>query len=237
MTTFVLVHGAWGGGWQWRGVARRLRAAGHDVYIPTLTGCGERGHLIGPDVTLDTHIQDVASLIDYEMLDDIALVGHSYAGMVVTGVADRIPERLRALIYIDAALPKDGEAMLDIVSAERKKTVIGLAEERGDGYRAPQTLVLETGIENEKERENFLNRMCPHPLNALLQPIALTGAFQTVPRKAYIFSARNNSHKFREYRDWAENEPGWTAETMDTWHFPMATTPGATAIMLNRLVT
>ncbi len=125
MTTFVLVHGAWGGGWQWRGVAQRLRAAGHDVYIPTLTGCGERGHLIGPGRDADTHIQDVASLIDYELLDDIALVGHSYAGMVVTGVADRMPEKLRALVYIDAALPKDREAMLDIVSAERKKTVIG----------------------------------------------------------------------------------------------------------------
>lgn len=237
MTTFILVHGAWGGGWQWGGVARLLREAGHDVFIPTFTGCGERGHLMAPDVTLETHIQDIIGVMDYEMLDDVALVGHSYAGMVVTGVADRLPERLRALIYIDAALPKDGEAMLDIVSAERKKTVMGLAAEHGEGYWVPQTLVLETGIEDDDERENFLKRMCPHPLHALLEPISLTGSFKKVPRKAYIFAARNDSHRFREYRDWAAEQPDWTAETMDTWHFPMVTMKRETAELLMRLVT
>jgi pimeloyl-ACP methyl ester carboxylesterase len=237
MTTFVLVHGAWGGSWQWGGTARLLRDAGHDVFNPSLTGCGERAHLMGPDIDLETHIQDVIGLMDYEMLNDIALVGHSYAGMIVTAIADRMPERLRALIYIDAALPKDGEAMLDIVSAERKQTVIGLANEHGEGIWVPQTLVLETGIEDDSERENFLNRMCPHPLAALLQPLSLTGNFTKVPRKAYIFAARNNSHRFLEYRDWAAEQSDWTAETMDTWHFPMVTQTRETADLLNRLVT
>ena len=237
MTTFVLVHGAWGGSWQWSGLARLLREAGHDVFTPSLTGCGERAHLMRPEIDLETHIQDVAGVMDYEMLDDVALVGHSYAGMVVTAIADRMPERLRALVYIDAALPTDGEAMLDIVSAERKKTVIALAQEHGDGYRVPQTLVLETGIDDETERKNFLNRMCPHPLGALMQPINLTGDFRKVPRKAYVFAARNDSHRFREYRDWAAGQPDWIAETMDTWHFPMVTRTQETADLLNRVVT
>jgi len=237
MTSFLLVHGAWGGGWQWRDVAAYLRAAGHDVFTPTLTGCGERGHLISPDIDLETHIRDIVGVMDYERLDDVALIAHSYGGMVATGIADRMPGRLCALVYIDAALPRDGEAMLDIVSAERKATVIGLAESEGDGYRVPQTLVLETGIEDEAVREAFLARMCPHPLGALMQPIHLTGAFRDVPRKAYVFAALNDSHRFREYRDWATGEPDWEAKTLETHHFPMVTMPEATADLLIRLVT
>ena len=237
MTTFILLHGAWGGGWQWRDVAVHLRNAGHTVFTPTLTGLGERSHLIQREVDLDTHIRDIERVITYEMLEDFALVAHSYGGMVATAIADAMPERLRALIYIDAALPRDGEAMLDIVSAERKRTVIRLAEEKGDGYRVPETLVLETGIADKAVREDFLKRMCPHPLGALQQPIRLRGDFAKVPRKAYVFAALNNSHRFREYRDWAADQPDWTAETLECQHFPMVTMPHETAELLIRLAT
>ena len=102
MTTFVLVHGAWHGSWCWKRVRKALQAEGHDVFTPTLTGVAERSHLISPQVNLDTHVADVVNLIRWEELTDVVLCGHSYGGCVITGVADRIPERLRALVYLDA---------------------------------------------------------------------------------------------------------------------------------------
>src|SRR5688572_718991 len=110
MATFILVHGSWHGGWCWRLVTPLLRAAGHDVYTPTLTGLGERAHLVNSGVTLETHIEDVVNLLFYEDLSDVALVGHSYAGVVVSGVAARVPERLACVLYLDAYLPPEGHS-------------------------------------------------------------------------------------------------------------------------------
>src|SRR3954466_725867 len=115
MSTFVVVHGGFGGGWEWTPVARRLRARGHHVVTPTLTGMGERAHLAGVDVTIDTHVQDIAAVIEMEDLTDVVLCGHSYGGVPVTGAADRVPERLRLLIYIDALVPRDGESALNLL--------------------------------------------------------------------------------------------------------------------------
>lgn len=111
MATFVLVHGAWAGGLIWRPIARALRKASHEVYTPTLTGIGERRHLLNREINLDTHIEDVLRVIDYEDLSDIVLVGHSYGGMVVTGVADAVPEEVTSLVYLDAFLPENGQSL------------------------------------------------------------------------------------------------------------------------------
>jgi pimeloyl-ACP methyl ester carboxylesterase len=117
MTTFVLVHGAWGGSWGWREFANLLRADGHEVYTPSLTGQGERIHLGGPQVDLTTHVTDVENTFFYDDLTDVTLVGHSYGGMVITAVVDRIPERVRHLVYLDAFLPRDGESCFDLQGA------------------------------------------------------------------------------------------------------------------------
>src|ERR1017187_8438035 len=109
-STFVFVHGAWGGGWQWKNVDLLLSADGHKVYRPTLTGLGERVHLASPDITLTTHITDIVNFILWENLHDVVLVGHSYGGMVITGVADRVPDRIKHVIYIDALVPENGES-------------------------------------------------------------------------------------------------------------------------------
>src|SRR5262245_27253642 len=108
MATYVLVHGGAHGGWCYQRVARILRADGHEVYTPTLTGCGERAHLVSAEVDLETHIADVVAVLEYEDLEDVVLVGHSYGGMVITGVADRAPERIGRLVFLDAANPKNG---------------------------------------------------------------------------------------------------------------------------------
>jgi pimeloyl-ACP methyl ester carboxylesterase len=232
MANFVLVHGTWAGGWMWREVADRIRAKGHRVFTPTLTGLGERAHLATPQTNLDTHIQDIAAVIACERLDDVVLVGTSYAGLVISGVADRMPETIASLIYLNAALPANGKCMLDTVSAERRATVQKLADDEGDGYMVSSKLVLDTGIEDEAARKLFLSRMSAHPLPSLLQPIQLTGKYKDVTKKAYVLATKKISHHFKEYYDWAKQQPDWTAHEIPTHHYPMATAPGLTAELL-----
>ena len=119
MTTFILLHGAWHGGWCWRFVAPALRYAGHNVYTPTLTGLGERAHLARPEIDLKLHVQDVVALLEMEDLQDIVLLGDSYGGMVVTGVADRCAARISRLVYLDAFVPENGKCALDYIVPER----------------------------------------------------------------------------------------------------------------------
>ena len=136
MATFVLVHGAWAGGWAWRHVARLLRENGHDVYTPTLTGLGERVHLATPAVDLETHILDIVNVLNYEDLQQIVLVGWSYSGMVITGVIDRLPERLAHAVYLDAELPHDGESEFDVAGPDFRSEMEQSAQATGDGWKA-----------------------------------------------------------------------------------------------------
>jgi pimeloyl-ACP methyl ester carboxylesterase len=124
MATFVLVHGSWAGGVVWRQLAPRLRKAGHVVYAPTLTGIGERKHLLNREIDLDTHIQDVIGVIDDEDLSDIVLVGHSYGGMVISGVADRVPEKVASLVYLDAFVPENGQSCQSLLPPDRRWTTV-----------------------------------------------------------------------------------------------------------------
>ncbi len=131
-TTFVLVHGAWHGGWCYRRVAAPLRARGHEVYTPTLTGLGERSHLLDEEVNLSTHITDIVNLLRWEELSDVVLCGHSYAGMVITGVAGRVPERVRSVVYLDAYLPEDGQNLFDMMPAVHLKGFQEVASKTGN---------------------------------------------------------------------------------------------------------
>ena len=124
MATFVLVHGAWAGGVVWRQLAPRLRKAGHEVYAPTLTGIGERKHLLSREIDLDTHIQDVIGVVEEEDLSDIVLVGYSYGGMVISGVADRVPEKVASLVYLDAFVPENGQSLLSLLPHDRRHATV-----------------------------------------------------------------------------------------------------------------
>ena len=232
MTDFVLVHGTWGGGWQWHAVAARLRAHGHRAFTPTLTGLGERQHLVTPATGLATHVDDIASVIAWEELRDIALVGTSYGGLVIAGVADRMAERIGTLVFLDAALPQEGKCMLDLVPPERRATVERLAREAGGGYLVPTSLVLDTGIADTAERDGYLARMSPHPLRALTDPVRLSGRWRAVPRKVYVLASLKPTHHFVDYYEWAGREPGWSARQIPSNHFPMTTMPEATADLL-----
>src|SRR5665213_1153420 len=114
MATYVLVHGGAHGGWCYQRVARILRSSGHEVYTPTMTGVGERSHLVGPEVDLDMHIDDIAAVLYYEDLHDVILVGHSYGGMVITGTADKVADRVGRLVYLDAATPVNNQSLVDV---------------------------------------------------------------------------------------------------------------------------
>lgn len=137
MATFVIVHGAFGGGWQWREVAALLRARGHVVFTPSLTGFGERVHLATPETGLATHIQDILNVLRYEDLDRVVLACQSYGGMVVTGVADRTPERLAHLVYLNALVPQDGQAAFDLLPPAMRQRFAEAARTAGEGWRVP----------------------------------------------------------------------------------------------------
>jgi pimeloyl-ACP methyl ester carboxylesterase len=166
---FVLVHGAWHGGWCWKKVTPLLQANGYSVYTPTLTGLGDRSHLLHPDVTLDTHINDIVSFIEFEDLKNVILVGHSYAGMVITGVAERISSRLSSLVYLDAFLPENGKAVVDYVPpAPQEQSPV-------EPWRVkPITDAAGFGVSDAHDAEWVNKRLCDQPLRTLIQPVKTT---------------------------------------------------------------
>jgi pimeloyl-ACP methyl ester carboxylesterase len=185
MATMVIIHGGWGGGWEWTPVARQLRQHGHDVFTPTLTGLGEREHL-GAYITLSDHIKDVEAVFTYEDLREVILCGHSYSGMVVTGAADRVPKRIRGLVYFDAFVPTNGQALRDTVPEEFFDFLLSTAKERGDGkIPFPAEQFLPEGSLPEELRMRYINRTRPHPVATMTEPVRLSGAVDRLPR-AYV---------------------------------------------------
>lgn len=230
--TFVLVHGAWHGGWCWRDVRRALIAAGHRVFTPTLTGLGERSHLLNRDINLSTHAQDVVNLIKFEELQDIILVGHSYAGLVVSLVTDELKDRIAQVVYLDAVLPKEGEAL---ISLERQANVIN---EYGESFTMPVGSTQFLGVpEDHKKLPWLLRNLVPHPLGTLLEPVKYNnGGISGVP-KAFIRCKRGS--RYNDDNDpalnLAENNSEWTYYFIDEGHDVMITDPDLLTEMLMSL--
>jgi pimeloyl-ACP methyl ester carboxylesterase len=181
--TFVLVHGAWHGGWAWRRVADRLRARGNIVFTPTLTGLGERSHLRHPTIDLSLHIADVLSVIKYEGVRDFVLVGHSYGGCVISGVAEAMPDAIRSIVFLDAFIPGNGDATLDLVQPA-VQDVIRAALTRGE-TTVPVRDAAAFKV-NEKDRAWVDALATPQPIGTMTEKIKLTGARDRVARKTYI---------------------------------------------------
>jgi pimeloyl-ACP methyl ester carboxylesterase len=187
MATFVLVHGAWHGGWCYKRTAGYLRAAGHEVYTPTLTGLGERAHLMSRAINLDTHLEDIVGVIRCEELSDIVLCGHSYGGLVITGVAEKVPDCIRSLVYLDAIVPENGESLFDLVPPETSAAFREDALQNGDGYLMTP---VPAAIFNVNPRDAaWVDRMCvKHPLVCFEQKISLAGAAKRIPKRTYILA-------------------------------------------------
>lgn len=228
MATFVLVHGAWHGGWCYARVARQLRARGHDVFAPTLTGLGERSHLLTGRIGLNTHIQDVLNVIKWEGLDDIVLCGHSYGGMVVTGVADAIPDKISVLVYLDAYVPKNGESVWDLVGEERRNTLEKDAVPFGGHAILPPPV--EDFDVNERDRIWVRAKLTPQPMDTLRQAIRLSGGYNPSRRRVYVYAKGRSSMEgfYPEFRD----DPAWVIRVTDCGHDQMLDAPDQIAAIL-----
>ncbi|MFD9699909.1 alpha/beta fold hydrolase [Lentzea sp. NPDC059081] len=232
MTTFVLLHGAWHGGWCWSRVAPLLRDEGHRVFAPTFTGLGDRAHLVSPAVDLSTHIDDVVRLLDAEGLTEVVLVGHSYAGMVLSGVAGARPEALRLRVYLDAFVPGDGESAISLlpepVAAHYRESV----RDRGFGWLIPPRSLEVLGVTDSADLEWLSPRLTPQPWGTYREPVALSAAANRVPA-AYV-----------ECTDWLRvfaaqadrgRRRGWDVHEIATGHEAMVTAPEELSALLLRL--
>jgi pimeloyl-ACP methyl ester carboxylesterase len=184
MTTFVLVHGAWHGGWCWSRVGRALKLAGSDVYTPTLTGLGERVHLASREVDLETHISDVLGVLQAEDLTDIVLVGHSYGGIVITAVADRAAQRIAHLVYLDAFAPRDGQCLYDCAPAEIETHFEEQARLGGEGWRVPVAAVSAPflGLKHPEDVRWVMPKLTPHPIRTFREAVRLGSRLPPLPR-------------------------------------------------------
>jgi pimeloyl-ACP methyl ester carboxylesterase len=229
-TTYVLVHGAWHGGWCWCRVVPLLRRAGHEVLTPSLTGLGDRAHLSRPEINLDTHIQDILMLIDMEDLDDIVLVGHSYAGMVITGVADRTPSKIRRLVYLDAFLPKNGKAQIDYIPAYRVTPMKKEGEETGMVNPLPLSLF---GVTKPEDVAWVSRHIVKQPYQTMAQPIKLTNE-AAISRllKTYVYCSSPATGSFDQFAAKLRNDPTWQFFEMKTGHDVMIIDPEGLARVL-----
>jgi pimeloyl-ACP methyl ester carboxylesterase len=229
MANFVLVHGAWIGGWYWRPIAQALRKAGHEAYAPTLTGLGERIHLMSPNINLDTHITDVVNLIKEENLSDVVLVGHSYGGMVVTGVADALADRVTSLVYLDAFVPKNGEAPVSFVRsgspppAFASEYTLAPLPASSWGASAEVAAVVDA-------------RTTPMPVACFTQALKLGGGIDRVKKKSYIYCNVPAPTTFTQFYEKLKDEPGWNTHTLPCTHIVQMEMPGELTELLLQAV-
>ena len=230
MATFVLVHGAWHGSWCWKRVRRALQAEGHDVFTPTLTGVGERSHLISPQINLDTHVSDVVNVIRWEELTDVVLCGHSYGGCVITGVADRVRERLQALVYLDAFILENGQSLHDLLPREVAEAQVRGAKESGDGWRVPP-ISGEFFQVNLADRA-WMERQCtPQPLATFQQRLRLDRAAFSASRITHVLATGYEHSPFPPFHEIAKVK-GWKTLTIDCGHDVMLDKPAELTAIL-----
>ncbi len=231
--SFVLVHGAWHGGWCWDRVAALLRASGHRVVAPTLTGLAERAHLLSRDITLDTFTDDVAKAILEADLREVVLVGHSFGGLPISGVADRMPERLRRLVYLDAIILQDGQSPFGVLPpalvAERRR----LIAEQGGGIGLPPPGLAALGIpEGHPETAAVAARLTPHPAGTYESALRLAHPVGNGLPCTYIACTDPLYAPLEGARRWVRGRPGWTWREIATGHDAMVTAPEALAALL-----
>jgi pimeloyl-ACP methyl ester carboxylesterase len=229
--TFVLVHGAWHGGWCFSRVAALLRLSGHIVYTPTLTGLGERSHLYSPAINASTHVQDIVNVIEFEDLEDVILVGHSYAGQIITKVADTLPERVAQLVYLDGYVGEDGKSSLDMDLPESVSAHLDRAQANG-GHTIPPVPAAAFGV--NATDQDWVNRMCrAQPFATLAERLALTGRYLEVQNKGYVLATGWNASPFRVVYDKIKGQPDWRCHELPCGHDVMIDMPKETSAILD----
>ncbi|MDZ4100341.1 MAG: alpha/beta hydrolase [Hydrogenophaga sp.] len=233
-TAIVLVHGAWHGAWCWRRVLPLLRSAGVESHAVTLTGVGERAHLLAPTVDLHTHIQDVIGLIEAEELQRVVLVGHSYAGMVITGVADRLQQEraglLVHLVYLDAALPRPGDSWSSAHTEDTRQARIAASQSSG-GLSFPPPDAALFGLTGD-DRDWVNRRQTPQPFRLYQQPLQFDAARVDALPRTFIDCTQPALATIAPSRMRVRSEPGWNVVEMATGHDPMVSEPAALSQVL-----
>jgi pimeloyl-ACP methyl ester carboxylesterase len=233
MATFVVTHGAWSAGWAWKKMRPLMRELGHELFTPSYTGIGERAHLAHRDIDLDTHIADILNVLHYEDLNDVVLLGHSYGGMVATGVADRAPQRIAQLVYLDAFAPRHDQSLLSLQTDDNRSRVYEGVKTLGDGWRVPaNSLPPDTA---EADVAWALPRRVMQPVKTFEQAIHLTGAVDTLPRSYIYCTQPGPGDVFRQFADRAKTEAGWRYFELDASHNPHITMPQTLMTLLDGL--
>jgi pimeloyl-ACP methyl ester carboxylesterase len=234
MKIFLVAHGGWSAGWSWKKMHPLITTRGYRLVTPTYTGLGEREHLASPSNDLETHIQDMLGVIKYEDLNDIVLVGHSYGGMVATGVADRARDRIAQLIYLDAFIPRDGQCLLDLFPTEQRHLIME-AVKAGDGWRLPPNPM--PPDTSEEDLKWILERRLPQSVKCAQMPLRLRNGDLTLPR-SYIRCTRVAGPPgdiFGQFAERAQHEPGWRYYELDASHSPQITAPEALSVLLQKI--
>ena len=230
---FVLVHGGRHGGWCWRPVAQRLRAAGHEVLTPTLTGLGDRSHLLDRSIGLNTHVQDLVAAVEFEDLTDVVLVAHSYGGMPVSGAMEFLAERIRYVVYLDAHLPRTGESIFDLNGPERAAAMIDLADRTGEGWYIPAGDAARYGVTDPADAAWLNARMTAQPLRTYQEP---SGVTSTAWRHPGLFvecvPSSLEMHLIERTKQRAEVDPVFDHVVLPTAHNAMVTAPQALTDLL-----
>ncbi|MDN3059774.1 alpha/beta hydrolase [Streptomyces sp. SRF1] len=223
MSTFVLVHGGWRGGWTYRRTVDLLRGLGHTVFAPSLAGSGEHHHLLSGDISLSTHITDIVHLIEFEDLTSVVLVGHSYGGMVITGVADRVPDRIRELVYLDAVVPTDGQSFLDVYPV-MTESFLGAAADNKGLYVDPMPSALFG--DNEADQAYIDQRCTPFPLRGATEKLTLSNNVDlTRFRRTYVLAEGWDPNPYRDNRERLADDPSWDFFSVDCGHDIMMNEP------------
>ena len=228
----VLVHGGWRGGWSWRRVADRLGMAGHPVFAPTLTGLGDRSHLFSPAIGLSTHIRDIVNLIEWEGLDNVVLCGHSYGGMVITGVAERLHSRIKSLVYLDAFLPGAGASLFDQLPDAMRQGFLEAAKTlRGEAVPPPPAVAF---LVNEADRAWVDAKCTPQPMATFLEKIASVDGLARVATKIYVLASTYNSPAFAPIAARLRGDPAWRVVEIAAGHDLMIDEPDAVVEIVRR---
>lgn len=231
-STFVLVHGAWHGGWGWVRLAELLRRQGHVVFTPTLTGLGERSHLLSPGINASLHITDVVNLIHYERLSDIVLVGHSYGGCVVSGVAEIVPDKIASIVFLDAFIPDNGDATVELVQPAVKDIILAAAA-RGETTVAVRNAAAFNV--NEKDQAWVDSLAGPQPIGTMTEKLKLTGAREKIARKTYIRASGYPNVSFEAAHARAKADKSWRTFEVPCGHDVMIDMPERLAEILNEV--
>ena len=234
MATFVLAHGAWSAAWAWKKMRPLFAASGHTFFSPTYTGLGERAHLAHSDIDLSTHVQDVVNILEFEDLKDVVLLGHSYGGMVATGVADKARSRIQRVVYIDAFVPRDGQSLFDLLGAKGEANMRTGAAKDGEGWKLPlNPMPPDT---SPQDSAWAVPRRRPQPIKTFEQKIRLESKEPPPPRH-YIYAKKNGpGDVFRQFGERARSESGWKYYEIDASHNPHITCPEALMTLLTQII-